>query len=63
LKRHLLGPDEPASQVRFDGAVQALCSAAREHRARMAERLAAEAATEIPDQRRSPTPPQPAHPA
>ncbi|WKX09037.2 hypothetical protein [Streptomyces sp. NL15-2K] len=42
LKRHLLGPDEPASQDRFNEAVQALCSAAREHRARMAERLAAE---------------------
>ncbi|MCL8014733.1 hypothetical protein [Streptomyces sp. AS02] len=47
LKRHLLGPDEPTSQVRFNEAVQALCSAAREHRARMEERLAAE----IPEQR------------
>ncbi|WP_405582571.1 hypothetical protein [Streptomyces sp. NBC_01092] len=63
LKRHLLGPDEPASQERFNAAVQALGSAACEHRARMAERLAAEVATEIPDQRRSATPPQPAHPA
>ncbi|TXS40286.1 hypothetical protein EAO75_35475 [Streptomyces sp. uw30] len=63
LKRHLLGPDEPASQERFNEAVQALGSAACEHRARMAERLAAEVATEIPDQRRSATPPQPAHPA
>ncbi|GHG92758.1 hypothetical protein [Streptomyces lanatus] len=63
LKRHLLGPDEPVSQVRFNDAVQALCKTAREHRTRMAERLAAEAATEIPDQRRSATPPQPAHPA
>ncbi|MFE5815508.1 hypothetical protein ACFQ6S_19145 [Streptomyces sp. NPDC056479] len=63
LKRHLLGPDEPTSQVRFNDAVRALCSAAREHRARMAERLAAETATEIPDQRRSATPPQPARPA
>jgi hypothetical protein len=42
LKRHLLGPDEPASQARFDSAVRALCAAAREHRLRMAERLAAE---------------------
>ncbi|MFJ7073253.1 hypothetical protein [Streptomyces sp. NPDC098781] len=63
LKRHLLGPDEPAAQVRFDDAVRALCTAAREHRARMAERLAVEVATEIPDQRRSATPPQPARPA
>ncbi|WP_373559108.1 hypothetical protein [Streptomyces sp. SA15] len=47
LKRHLLGPDEPASQERFNEAVRALCSAAREHRARMAERLAAE----LPGQR------------
>ncbi|WP_420076340.1 hypothetical protein ACOAKG_14470 [Streptomyces sp. JL3001] len=63
LKRHLLGPDEPTSQERFNEAVRALGSAAREHRARMAERMAAEVATEIPDQRRSATPPQPAHPA
>ncbi|MFF8170090.1 hypothetical protein [Streptomyces chartreusis] len=62
LKRHLLGPDEPTSQERFNEAVRALGSAAREHRARMAERMAAEIATEIPDQR-SATPPQPAHPA
>lgn len=62
LKRHLLGPDEPTSQVRFNGAVQSLCSAALEHRARMAERLAAET-PEIPDQRRSFTPQRPAHPA
>jgi hypothetical protein len=41
LKRRLLGPDEPSAQTRFDDAVQALCSAAQEHRARMAERLAA----------------------
>ncbi|MFI5549620.1 hypothetical protein [Streptomyces sp. NPDC051738] len=63
LKRHLLGPDEPTSQVRFNDAVQALCSAARQHRARMAERLAAEFPAEIPDQRRSVTPQQPARPA
>ncbi|MFE7277387.1 hypothetical protein [Streptomyces sp. NPDC057623] len=62
LKRHLLGPDEPTSQVRFNEAVQSLCSAALEHRARMAERLAAET-PEIPDQRRSFTPQRPAHPA
>ncbi|MFE6621503.1 hypothetical protein [Streptomyces sp. NPDC057740] len=62
LKRHLLGPDEPTSQVRFNEAVQSLCSAALEHRARMAERLAAET-PEIPDQRRSVTPQRPAHPA
>ncbi|MET9835217.1 hypothetical protein ABZ078_39430 [Streptomyces sp. NPDC006385] len=67
LKRHLLGPDEPTSQACFNEAVQALCSAAREHRTRMAERLAAELPAElpasIPDQRRSVTPQQPAHPA
>ncbi|MFE5889351.1 hypothetical protein ACFQ6E_10490 [Streptomyces sp. NPDC056462] len=62
LKRHLLGPDEPSSQVRFNEAVQSLCSQAGEHRARMAERLAAET-PEIPDQRRSFTPQRPAHPA
>ncbi|WP_369271003.1 hypothetical protein AB5J55_14035 [Streptomyces sp. R11] len=62
LKRHLLGPDEPSSQVRFNEAVQSLCSVAGEHRARMAERLAAET-PEIPDQRRSFTPQRPAHPA
>ncbi|MES5821155.1 hypothetical protein [Streptomyces sp. RG80] len=61
LKRHLLGPAEPVSQVRFDAAVQALCTEAREHRARMRERLAAE----IPGPRRteeepSVTPPRPA---
>lgn len=49
LKRHLLGPAEPASQVRFNAAVQALCAEAREHRARMRERLAAE----IPGQRQT----------
>ncbi|WP_405613731.1 hypothetical protein [Streptomyces sp. NBC_00076] len=42
LKQRLLGPDEPAAQVRFNDAVRALCSAARDHRTRMAERLAAE---------------------
>ncbi|MFF6977530.1 hypothetical protein ACFZAV_07240 [Streptomyces sp. NPDC008343] len=62
LKQHLLGPDEPPSQVRFNEAVRSLCSVAGEHRARMAERLAAET-PEIPDQRRSFTPQRPAHPA
>ncbi|MGW1608565.1 hypothetical protein ACWCQZ_04000 [Streptomyces sp. NPDC002285] len=62
LKRHLLGPDEPSSQVRFNEAVQSLCSQAGEHRALMAERLAAET-PEIPDQRQSFTPQRPAHPA
>ncbi|MCD7439883.1 CDP-glycerol glycerophosphotransferase family protein [Streptomyces lincolnensis] len=52
LKRHLLGPDEPVSQVRFDRAVQALCASAREHRARMADRAAAE----LPAQRRETAP-------
>jgi hypothetical protein len=58
LKRHLLGPDEPTSQARFNDAVQALCSAAREHRARMA--------AELPAQRRETagavTPPRLGHP-
>lgn len=63
LKRHLLGPAEPSSQTRFNEAVRALCSAAREHRARMAERLAAE----IPGQRQGEaapavTQPRPARP-
>jgi hypothetical protein len=49
LKRHLLGPAEPPSQVRFDAAVQALCAEAREHRTRMQDRLAAE----IPGQRQT----------
>ncbi|MEU9732715.1 hypothetical protein [Streptomyces sp. NPDC048002] len=34
LKRHLLGPDEPSAQERFDAAVLALGSAAEERRAR-----------------------------
>jgi hypothetical protein len=49
LKLRLLGPAEPPSQERFNAAVQALCGAAREHRARMADRLAAE----LPGQRRA----------
>ncbi|KUN29096.1 hypothetical protein AQJ23_08575 [Streptomyces antibioticus] len=61
LKRHLLGPDEPSSQERFNSAVQALCSAAREHRVRMAERLAAEIPAPRPaDEPSAVTPPQPA---
>ncbi|MFF6984017.1 hypothetical protein ACFZAV_41615 [Streptomyces sp. NPDC008343] len=48
--------------MRFNEAVRSLCSVAGEHRARMAERLAAET-PEIPDQRRSFTPQRPAHPA
>ncbi|WP_165951167.1 hypothetical protein [Streptomyces aquilus] len=61
LKRHLLGPDEPSSQERFNAAVQALCSAAREHRVRMAERLAAEIPAPRPAEDPSAvTPPQPA---
>ncbi|WP_179851305.1 hypothetical protein [Streptomyces sp. TLI_55] len=61
LKRHLLGPDEPSSQERFNAAVQTLCAAARDHRARMAERLAAEIPTPRPAEDPSAvTPPQPA---
>ncbi len=52
LKRHLLGPAEPSAQERFNTAVQELGSAAREHRARMAERLAAE----VPEQRQEDAP-------
>ncbi|MEU6354161.1 hypothetical protein ABZ896_33355 [Streptomyces sp. NPDC047072] len=44
LKRRLLGPDAPSSQERFDMAVQALCLAALEHRARVH--------VELPGQRR-----------
>ncbi|MGW1889084.1 hypothetical protein ACWCP6_02335 [Streptomyces sp. NPDC002004] len=42
LKEHLLGPSDPPSLARFDGAVQALCTQADERRVRMAGRLAAE---------------------
>ncbi|MFE7901677.1 hypothetical protein ACFU3E_30085 [Streptomyces sp. NPDC057424] len=41
LKLRLLGPAEPSSQERFNEAVRALCGEARDHRARVAERLAA----------------------
>ncbi|MEV5352561.1 hypothetical protein [Streptomyces sp. NPDC052693] len=47
LKLRLLGPAEPSSQERFNQAVRALCARARDHRARVAERLAAE----LPGQR------------
>ncbi|MDT0391446.1 hypothetical protein [Streptomyces dubilierae] len=47
LKLRLLGPAEPSSQERFAQAVRALCAKARDHRARVAERLAAE----LPGQR------------
>ncbi|MFD5335812.1 hypothetical protein [Streptomyces hawaiiensis] len=47
LKLRLLGPAEPSSQERFNEAVRALCGEARDHRARVAERLAAE----LPGQR------------
>ncbi|MXM61978.1 hypothetical protein GR925_00545 [Streptomyces sp. HUCO-GS316] len=47
LKLRLLGPADPPSQMRFNKAVQDLCSAARTHRGRMAARLTAE----IPGQR------------
>ncbi|MFB8249944.1 hypothetical protein ACFC5X_33505 [Streptomyces sp. NPDC055952] len=52
LKLRLLGPAEPSSQERFNAAVQALCEEAREHRARVAERLTTERlAAELPGQR------------
>ncbi|MDG9719139.1 hypothetical protein [Streptomyces sp. DH24] len=54
LKLRLLGPAEPSSQERFNAAVQALCAQAREHRARMAARLAAD----LPGQRREEVMPQ-----
>ncbi|MFC9126719.1 hypothetical protein ACFT4A_07735 [Streptomyces sp. NPDC057099] len=47
LKLRLLGPAEPPSQERFDTAVRELCETARDHRARVAERLSAE----LPGQR------------
>jgi hypothetical protein len=46
LKLRLLGPAEPTSQERFNEAVRALSAEAREHRARVTERLAA-----VPGQR------------
>ncbi|MEV5610274.1 hypothetical protein [Streptomyces sp. NPDC052225] len=47
LKEHLLGPSDPPSMDRFNGAVRALCERADERRVRMAER----GETEIPSQR------------
>ncbi|MGY0023989.1 hypothetical protein [Streptomyces sp. cg35] len=47
LKEHLLGPSDPPSIDRFNGAVRALCDRADERRARMAARGEAE----IPAQR------------
>ncbi|MFF1735132.1 hypothetical protein [Streptomyces sp. NPDC058247] len=47
LKEHLLGPSDPPSLDRFNGAVRALCARADERRVRMESRLAAE----IPGQR------------
>ncbi|MFD8774963.1 hypothetical protein [Streptomyces sp. NPDC059916] len=47
LKEHLLGPSDPPSLDRFNGAVRALCDRADERRVRMESRLAAE----IPGQR------------
>ncbi len=55
LALRLLGPAEPSSQERFAGAVRALCDAAGEHRARMAERVATE--VPLPGPRRQPGPP------
>ncbi|MEU6841296.1 hypothetical protein ABZ930_05390 [Streptomyces sp. NPDC046716] len=47
LKEHLLGPSDPPSIVRFNGAVRALCERADERRVRMAAR----GESEIPIQR------------
>ncbi|MYW65680.1 hypothetical protein GTY65_16690 [Streptomyces sp. SID8379] len=47
LKEHLLGPSDPPSMDRFNGAVRALCDRADERRVRMAAR----GETEIPTQR------------
>ncbi|WP_432094424.1 hypothetical protein [Streptomyces sp. bgisy100] len=47
LKEHLLGPSDPPSLVRFNGAALTLAAKADERRARMAARLA----SEIPAQR------------
>ncbi|MGW8064751.1 hypothetical protein ACVV2G_21380 [Streptomyces ziwulingensis] len=54
LALRLLGPAEPPSQERFAGAVRALCARAGEHRARRAERTAAE--LPLPAPRRHPAP-------
>ncbi|MYT69701.1 MULTISPECIES: hypothetical protein [unclassified Streptomyces] len=47
LKEHLLGPSDPPSMDRFNGAVRALCTRADERRVRMAAR----GESEIPIQR------------
>ncbi|MFF6995016.1 hypothetical protein ACFY93_08660 [Streptomyces sp. NPDC008313] len=47
LKEHLLGPSDPPSLTRFNGAISELCVKADERRVRMESRLAAE----IPGQR------------
>lgn len=54
LKLRLLGPAEPSSQERFNAATQALCAKARDHRSRMAARLA----DEFPGQRQEEAAPQ-----
>ncbi|GAA2568819.1 hypothetical protein GCM10010424_09000 [Streptomyces lienomycini] len=54
LALRLLGPVEPTSLERFAGAVRDLCATAGAHRARMAERLAAE--HPLPGPRRRPAP-------
>jgi hypothetical protein len=60
LKLRLLGPAEPSSQARFNAAVQALCAKARDHRARMAARLAADFPGQRPEEV---TPQRPSLPA
>ncbi|MCF2125665.1 hypothetical protein L1I79_04355 [Strepomyces sp. STD 3.1] len=52
LALRLLGPAGPPPQERFAAAVRSLCTAAGEHRARMAERLATE--LPLPGPRRGP---------
>ncbi|MEU6454172.1 hypothetical protein [Streptomyces sp. NPDC047065] len=52
LALRLLGPAGPPPQERFAAAVRSLCTAAGEHRARMAERLATE--LPVPGPRRGP---------
>lgn len=42
LKEHLLGPSDPPSLARFNGAIDDLCTKADERRVRMESRLAAE---------------------
>ncbi len=61
LALRLLGPAEPPSRERFGGAVRDLCAAAGQHRARMAQRLAAE--VPLPGPRREPARPSAPAPA